>query len=109
MDESKWIKPQEVTDLELAFGGNIDKLMPAYEELTEEFQRGRGPYCDLMEGWFFKGLRKLPKPKEGIDLNTALRHLGAILVSFEPKQEHKIGGTGYLASLWFELPTKEIT
>ena len=107
MDESKWDKPQVVTDTEMAFGGNVDKLMPAREELPEEFRREKSPYCDFTQSWFYNGLKELPKAKEGIDLKLALRHLGAILASWEPSHEHKMGGTGYLASRWLELPTKE--
>jgi hypothetical protein len=54
--------------------------------------------------WFFSGLPKgtVFVPHEGIDPAKAMRHLRAILGSFEPKHEHKEAGVAYLMSQWFK-------
>lgn len=39
--------------------------------------------------------------KDGIDGDTAVRHLRAIQGSFAPKHEHKMEAVAYLASRWF--------
>lgn len=94
-------KPLDVSDLDLAFGGRIAKLMPTYEEL-------RGIKIDpkwerLFSEWFFLGLKSLElTPKEGIDKSKAIRHIRAIMGSFEPKHEHKERGCAYLLSQFFE-------
>ena len=36
------------------------------------------------------------------DTNKAIRHLKAILVSYDPKHEHKEAGVAFLLSEWFE-------
>jgi len=45
---------------------------------------------------------RLSMPNDGIDQNKALRHIKAILGSFEPKHEHKEAAAAYLLSLWFK-------
>ena len=107
-------KPTEVTQLDMAFGGEISDLMPAYNTVPEEFKdmNDRNKFNKVISTWFFGGLPKETEfyPKEGIDTNAALRHVGAVLRSFEPKHEHKEAGCAYLLSLWFDdiqLPEKK--
>lgn len=104
-------KPMDVTNVEIVFGGNIDKLMPSYKDIPDEFK------CDskwpgIVAKWFFTGLPSDTDffPKEGVDLKKAINHIMAILVSFAPKHEHKQAGCAYLLSLWFDdivIPKKE--
>lgn len=103
---SKFDKPVVVQPLDLAFGGDTDKLMPAYKDIPAEFKSSSNYWANWQSKWFFDGLKPedMPTPKPGIDLDTAMRHLGAINRSFEPKHEHKQAGVAYLASLWFETP-----
>lgn len=105
-DENEiFARPLPVTDLDLAFGGRIEKLMPRYRSLPEDYQRESAPFCRIASKWFFGGLdAKTLKAKEGIDADAALRHCRAVLCSFEPKHEHKIAGVGWLLSQWFEEP-----
>lgn len=105
-DEQQFSKPKPVTDLDLAFGGRIADLMPAYRDLPEEFRRERDPFTRLVSSWFFKGLdtTKLTA-KEGVDKDAALRHCRAIMGSFDPSHEHKIAGVAWLMSKWFEVPS----
>lgn len=106
MSETFPIKP--VTDLSIAFGGadQIDSLMPPQGSIPDEF-KGRSPWCQLVEDWFFHGLGSIDSPpKSNIDNRAALRHLSAIMRSFAPKHEHKIAAVAFLLSQWFEGPPR---
>ena len=102
---TEWL-PKDVDGIDLAFGGEMKALLPPRNSLPDEFQRRwhSNPWCDIAGKWFFSGLPKgtTYKPKAGIDTNKALRHLGAILRSWEPQHEHKIGAVGWLMSIWFD-------
>jgi hypothetical protein len=99
------IKPQPVTGADLAFGGDMRKLMVPYESIPEDFRRGRGDarkWVRIQQEWFFRGLKGATfQAKDGIDEKAALRHLAAIQGSFEPKHEHKEACVAYLLSQWF--------
>lgn len=99
------MQPKAISDVDMVFGG-IDGLMVPYEEIPEDFRRGRGearPWVELQQEWFFRGLPKGTDfiPREGIDAKIALRHIRAIQGSFAPKHEHKEACVAYLMSLWF--------
>lgn len=105
------MKPQPVTGLAVAFGANreeIAKLLPKYTTLPAEYQNyhGNTAWQKVVTHWFFCGLASTDifVPKPGIDQRMALRHISAIMRSFEPKHEHKEAGCAYLCSLWFENP-----
>ena len=49
------------------------------------------------------------KPKEGVDTKKALRHVKAVLGSWEPKHEHKEAGVAFLLNEWFDDVTYETT
>jgi hypothetical protein len=103
--DEQFAQPTAVQDVDIAFGGDIRKLMPAYQDIPEDFRRERDPFSKLVHKWFFEGLRKdAVTPKEGIDANAAWRHLRAIMGSFEPSHEHKTSGVAWLMSRWFEPP-----
>jgi hypothetical protein len=94
--------PLEVDDIALAFGGDIKTLMPSRDEIPEEFWNRHTYWSRVVGDWFFSGLRDAKwKPRDGIDEQTALRHVAAILRSWEPKHEHKEAAVAYLLSLWF--------
>ena len=81
------------------------KLLPKWDTIPDEFRRNRGTkWNEIQSRWFYRGLPKETQfiPKEGIDVNIAIRHLKAIQGSFEPKHEHKEAGVAWLMSLWFE-------
>jgi len=105
---SSTIKLPEVGDVAAVFGA-IDHL-PKWDDIPEEFQRKwsdhNHPWCGLVSQWFFEGLDVNAAglvPKEGIDQEKALKALNAILRSWAPKHEHKIAGTAYLMSQWFDI------
>jgi hypothetical protein len=87
-------------------GRALAKLMPPMESIPEDFRRDRGEarkWIALQQQWFFCGLKGyefISNP--GIDKADALRHLGTIQGSFEPKHEHKEAAVAWLMSLWFE-------
>ncbi len=98
--------PIPVTALDRAFGGaggTLHKILPPMREIPTEYE-GRDMWEDWQAEWFFRGLKRRPVPREGIDLNTALDNLAVVQGSFEPKHEHKQAGVAYLASLWFSSP-----
>jgi len=98
------MQPQTLTDVEIVFPATVSHLLPAYSEIPKEFKGyGGNQWVELAENWFFKGIDPdifIAKP--GIDRNTALGHLLAVMESFELKHQHKIAGTAYLMSQWFE-------
>lgn len=98
-------EPKEVSQMELVFGGNMSILMITMKDIPKDFHSLQGTeWNKIIARWFFGGLPQGTKfiPKEGIDKNKALRHLKAIMGSFEPKHEHKEACCAYLLSLWFE-------
>ncbi|KPV60736.1 hypothetical protein QJ48_04215 [Paenibacillus sp. A3] len=98
-----WSKPVDVSDVQLAFGGDMKKLLPPMSDIPREFQDGHTKWNDLVGKWFLRGLNKLNvTPRAGVDGKKALRHIKAILGSWEPKHEHKEAGCAYLMSLFFE-------
>ena len=98
----------EVFDLDIAFPANVSHLMPAYEDIPREFKHGSGKWNRLVSDWFFCGLKNLQLvPKDGTDQTKALRHIKAIIGSFEPKHEHKEAACAYLLSQWFSDATWE--
>jgi hypothetical protein len=106
---SKWDKPTELSGLDVAFGpsrGDMDKILPAWEEIPEDFRNERGEgkkWTEKVDDLFFNGVElKVVVMKPGVDRKTAMRHLQCVLHSFEPKHEHKTAGVAYLMSLWYE-------
>lgn len=75
------------------------------EQMGREFYAMRGRHCDVASALFFgggkladHGLRFRP----GIDRVKAFNAIRAMLASFEPKHEIKIGTVGYALSQWCE-------
>lgn len=94
---------QEVSDLDIAFPAEVMHLLPPYEAIPEQFHSLGDPWHRFASDWFVYGLKEvLIEPREGIDTSKALRHLRAIMGSFQPKHEHKIAGCAYLCDLWFK-------
>jgi len=106
----KELKPIPVSQVDLAFPAHAHRLMPPMEAIPEEFRHDgarSSPVAEKWLGfqrqWFYKGLEGVKfARKEGIDAETAFRHLQCIQGSFQPKHEHKVAAVAYLASLWFE-------
>lgn len=99
-------QPQDIDGVSLVFPTGVKDKMPEYKDIPKDFKNNQNnPYVRMQQTWFYKGLKGVElKPKPGIDLNKALRHLSYIQGSWEPKHEHKEAGVAYLASLWLEEP-----
>ena len=94
---------KEVSDVDLVFPASVKHLMPKMEDIPKEFQRHETPWNKLVGQWFFLGLSKLELvPRPGVDTKKAMRHITAIMGSFEPRYEHKEVACAYLLSQWFE-------
>lgn len=96
---------QDVDDVTLAFPADVSHLMPKWQDIPEDFRtpNSRTEWNRLVNAWFFRGLKSITvKPRPAVDVNKAMRHLMAIMHSFEPKHEHKEAAVAYLMSLWFE-------
>lgn len=100
---SKFDKPKDVSDIDIAFPAKVSHLMPPMASIPDEFKRFSGEWVEFQRAWFY-GHRKIASvtPKDGIDASAAIRHLHCIQGSFEPKHEHKEAAVAYLASLWFD-------
>jgi len=98
------MQPQKVSILDLAFGANLDRLLPHFQDIPDEFKDYLNPWNILVSEWFYNGLdTELIESKEGIDQNQSLLHIKTIMDSFSPKHEHKIAGCAYLMSQWFNF------
>lgn len=95
------MKIPKISDLDVGFGTTVG--LPAYASIPDEFKRRPGTkWNKLFSDWFFGGLKSLRlAPNEGIDKDAALRHIKALMGSFEPKHEHKEAGVAYLMSKYF--------
>ena len=111
--------PLDVTDLTGAFGAlgaELQRLAPMYRsahdvDVPPEFLHGHTLWNVVVSQWFFRGLKcgDVFTPKEGIDVQQALRHIHAVLRSFEPGHNEKEALCAYLLSLWFDdfVPSDE--
>lgn len=94
-------QPTSVAPGDLVFGGNLNVLLPAWEEIPAEF-KSENKWTQIVSDWFFYGLKK-PRfdAKPGIDAKAAIQHLQAVLKNWGCAHEHKTAGVAYLMSLWF--------
>jgi hypothetical protein len=85
------------------YGTKFNELVPDKKDIPKEFNDWHNPWCELQSTWFFSGLKGYSFiPKDGVDLNMAMNHLGAIQSSWEPQHEDKVLYVGFLMSEWFE-------
>lgn len=97
---------ETITDVEMTFG--TTKLLPAFEQVPEEFKRGNA-YTEILDCMF----AGMPVPDGKVEFRPGfndpetpkllLRVISAHLCSFAPKHEHKIAGLGYLISQACEI------
>lgn len=93
-----------IPDVDLAFGGDMDKIIPKWEEIPDKFKGDDIIWNKFVSTWFYLGIKKgfQLKARPGVDQSKALRHVGAILSSFAPKHEHKLAACAYLMDKYFE-------
>lgn len=94
---------KELSALEVAFPATVGHLMPPQADIPEEFKHGNTKWNKLFADWFYFGIKgAVWTPKEGVDQQMALRHIHAVMGSFEPKHEHKESAVAFLLSEWFD-------
>lgn len=100
---------QAVNDVDLAYGGVMKKLLPEAKAIPKEFWDHDNPLAELVAQWFFRGLDGSTDfiSKEGVDAAKAMRHIAAIMRSWEPSHEHKTAGCAYLLAEWLEDVRKD--
>lgn len=101
------MKPAEVDDATLAFPAKVAHLIPFNEpgfgDYRENWHNSDSWGFKLFEDWFYTGLTKLELfPKPDIDKDKALRHIRAIMRSFQPQHEDKTAACAFLFEHWFE-------
>jgi hypothetical protein len=101
-------QPTPIDAATAAFPAGVRELMPLQADIPDEIHRGRTWGNRLFNDWFFTGIKSLDglMPKEGIDKTAALRHIRAVMGSWEPKHEHKESAVAYLFGKWFEPTSK---
>lgn len=94
---------KNVSDTDVAFGGDMKVLMPPMSDIPKEFHDGNTKWNEITSAWFFGGLSKDTKfyAKEGINPQKALKHIKAILGSYAPRHEEKEASVAFLLSEWF--------
>jgi hypothetical protein len=106
----KFAQPAEIDAVTLAFPASVLHLMPDYQTLCDEFDKSESDKWSvrLFSDWFYFGIKGTEGliPREGIDKTKALRHIKAVMGSFEPKHEHKEMGVAWLFDKWFEPTSK---
>lgn len=96
--------PKEVDDALLAFPATvIGTLLPRWEDIPVEFRERQSIQCRRFEELLHGRGQLRVRIRENIDPQLAVRHLKAVLNSYEPKHEHKMAGACYLMSLWYVL------
>jgi len=53
------IQVQDVTGLDLCFGGDMKKLLPAWKDIPDEFKGGNTKWNKVVSDWFFRGLKNV--------------------------------------------------
>lgn len=82
------------------------------EQMGDDFYGDRNEFTRHASSLFFSGGHCLPpgrRWKDGIDPRQATKAIGALLRSFEPKHEVKIGTVGFALSEWTEAVEKPVT
>jgi hypothetical protein len=92
----------EIDDTTLAFPANVLGIMPKYEDIPAKYRHGQEPTNRLFNDWFFARLSAVElNPRDGVDKDKAIRHIRAIMGSYEPKHAHKEAAVAFLLDEWF--------
>ena len=97
------MNPIPVTDVLLAFPADVAHLMPLKRDIPEGYWEPDDTWsCKLFTAMFFGGVKGLCLfPREGVDPETAFRHIKAVMGTFSCKHEYKEATCRYLLDLWF--------
>lgn len=108
VENLKYAKPQEVDEATFIFPSSVvGVLLPERHEIPEHFDmfspKKAHPWMDLIQGMFFGSYNEMWfSQRDGVDVTEAVRHISAVLRSFQPKHEHKVEGAAYLMSMWMK-------
>lgn len=93
--------PVPVNDVELAYPAEVGDLMPAEDEIPDEFWRGND-WSRIIDSWFFAGLPEDVQfhLNDGIDGDTMFRHLRCVIGSYQFKHQYKVAAAAFLLSRW---------
>jgi hypothetical protein len=94
----------EITDAEMVFGARDQRYL-SRAAIPDDFYEGHAHWCQVASALFFDGGALSDhglKFKEDIDRQKAMRALRALLSSFAPKHEVKIGTVGVALANWCE-------
>lgn len=100
--------PTVIPDVLYAFPGHLERLLPPWDEIPDDFKNVRNPWLRFVSLWFRKGWPEEPKLYEhpNVPGEMAFRHAHTIMKSFEPSHEHKVAGVAWLLSRWFFMDPK---
>lgn len=95
-------RPVAVSDVMVALPADVIDLMPAEAEIPEEFGYWNSGWNEIARSWFSKGLPAEVEfyMADGLDGETAVRHLHCVLGSYQPSHEHKLAAVAFLLSQW---------
>lgn len=109
--EKRWEKPQEVSQIDLAFPARGLELAPTREQCRVAMDEWDDATADAIYGfgdavftWIAFGGPPITTMymKDGIDGETAWRHLQVVAGCYGFKHEHKIDALNYLAWRWMD-------
>lgn len=101
---SPFMPREDLDTIDLAFGAadKIAELLPPVEDIPDEIENEE-LWEKLFGDLFYIGVKTLKiEPKEGVNIESAMRHLTCIMGSFAPKHEYKMAAWMFLASTWFK-------
>jgi len=100
-----WKLPNQVTALDVAFGGALKHIVPPESAWPEDVREGRSPWLKVASDAFFETAKTLTalKVKPEFDRAGVIQTLVAVLVSWHYKHEIKEAQVATLMSLWCEL------
>lgn len=103
MTDKSMFPIQDIDDVLFAFPARVMHLIPAWEDIPDEFKEHNNLWHKIATNLFYLGAGTKSKFffKEGVDPEKALRHILTIMKSYEPHHQHKIAGVAFLFSDWF--------
>jgi len=95
--------PVQIPDVLLAFPAQILHLMPSPKDIPDEYLEWRYSWTKFAQEWFSYGLKAdvVFDLKDGINGELAVRHLTAVLRSYQCRHQEKIAAVAFLSSRWF--------
>lgn len=94
-------EPQKVSDVDVAFPARALEIMPVVDDIPAQYWDSN-PWSGLFWDWMTGRIDPAVEfHMNGVDGETAYRHLSVIMGSFAPKHEHKEAAFAFLCGLWF--------